>query len=740
MTAAEQLVDSLGNANWRVRQVAVDQLLIESSPLLISKVVEMVRHDHRDMARLNAAIAVLARTDVDVLPQLLELLDDPQPDVRAYTALALGERGDTRAIGRLLGVLADSNPNVQVHAIEALGKLQAAAAVDAFMGFVESDDFALAFPAVEALIAIGDSRIAHRLLPLIEHPLLDGSAIEALGRLGDDQAVVPLLNLLDKNPGAPAGQIAAAIRQIHDRQAAQSGSGAAITELVARCASPTAVEALRWATVRANASEAIGLIALLSWIPTTESEETLFDLLDRPDVRDHAVKALATRGAAVADALLERLGSSRASCRPAFIELCGVVADQRTTPWLLNCLEETDDDVLAATLHALSRIGDHRAYAPAKSLLGHESARVRQAAVNVLNALAHPDTARDMSELLRDAASPAGGAALKVAAFYGFPECIDALLALCDHPHEQVQRLAIEHLPCLDDDRVLARLEQALGSESASIRAAAAAAWEEMEPASAIGPLLRALGDEDVWVRYFAVRSLASLRDAASREETTRRLQSLATNDPAPQVRIAAVEALGGESLTTLLELAESADDDLAAAAVATLGKTGRVEAVPALVAAAGRDSSPRLQREAVRALGTTRLAEAVPSLRRAALHRNRVLAEEAIKALANVPGPESVLVLLEVAESPGKRSVAVAALRKLGDGDIKSDAIETVARQLPGLSLDLRRTLASVLGSMRSPRADALLTALLDDAEPAVRHAALVALAGRPADRKPRG
>ena len=59
-----------------------------------------------------------------------------------------------------------------------------------------SGDFFLAFPAIDALAALQDPRIAIRLVPLLNDDLVRISVIDALGRLGDDQTVAPLAELL----------------------------------------------------------------------------------------------------------------------------------------------------------------------------------------------------------------------------------------------------------------------------------------------------------------------------------------------------------------------------------------------------------------------------------------------------------------------------------------------------------------------------------------------------------------
>ena len=57
----------------------------------------------------------------------------------------------------------------------------------------------------------------------------------------------------------------------------------------------------------------------------------------------------------------------------------------------------------------------------------------------------------------------------------------------------------------------------------------------------AIDALARALRDPDPWVRYVAVRSLGSMGDRGVVPEVLETLR----NDPAPHVRLAAIDVLG---------------------------------------------------------------------------------------------------------------------------------------------------------------------------------------------------
>ncbi|MGV3486808.1 MAG: HEAT repeat domain-containing protein [Planctomycetaceae bacterium] len=709
--------DALGDPDWRKRQVAVDQLAAHRSPVVVSQLAAIIRRDHRHLSRLNAAIQVLTRTELDVVPAMLELLTDSHAEVRASAALILGEREESDAVDGLVAALGDADTNVRVYAIEALGKLRAAAAVDALIELVEDLDFDLAFPALDALAAIGDRRIAHRLIPLLQDALMQEAAIQALGMLGDEESAVCLLKWL-ADPGGTALKSAVAIHQIHQRYVSSYGSDN-IAKLVRQSGEPAMVAALRSSLGDSTVAEKRAVIAILGMLPGAAAEDALLDLLGEPELRSAVVEALSTRNTATVGALLERFGDASRDSRLGLIEVFGRIADRSPVPLLLQCLRESDEAIATGALDALARIGDAQVYPFALECLGHSSVRVRQAAVAAINALGHPSTAADVQRLLSDSSTSVCESAVKIAGYFGFAECVDALLACCDHPQERIRRAAVEHLICLDDPRTAARLERALRSDTAPVRAAAAGAFGELDADVAIPRLVEALDDSDVWVRYFAVRSLAKVDHSATHRE---KLLTLAREDSAMQVRIAAMEALPASAVAELSEFSNRTDDDLATAALKALGAIRQAVALPALIEAAASDNLRR-RAEAIRALGESGLPEAGFALSEIALRRNEPLWEEATAALAHVRSDQSIAALLAIAGRPSRRSAAKTSLNRLGE-----HAVPALSWHLHHSPLETRLVVVDVLiGTATAVQA---LEAALEDEAPAVRHRTLSGLA----------
>ncbi|XDE61578.1 HEAT repeat domain-containing protein [Arthrospira platensis BEA 1257B] len=105
-------------------------------------------------------------------------------------------------------------------------------------------------------------------------------------------------------------------------------------------------------------------------------------------------------------------------------------------------------------------------------------------------------------DLLADPNPLVRESAVRIAGYFAFENCKDRLLACTQDSEDRVCRAAIEHLPYLEDDRVLPLLVQTLAHPSASLRSAVAHAMGELENIETLPYLLQGLDDPESWVRY----------------------------------------------------------------------------------------------------------------------------------------------------------------------------------------------------------------------------------------------
>jgi len=721
--SANHLIGVLSDESWRVRRVAVDGLAKQAGASEVTDLLRALREEHHNPGVLNSALQVLALSGVDAIAPLTEFLNDAEADLRIYATLALGEQHDPRAIPALIRALNDQNANVRFHAIDSLSRLRATDAVDALTAIAESRDFFLAFPALDALAAIGDKRIAARLVPLLEDELLRTPAADALGQLGDGEVVAPLAALLNTT-GAPTRVIAQSLAALCNRYQEAYQEGAYIADLARNAIKATGAQNLISAIEAANGDELRDLVVVLGWLEGERIERALVPLLGEATARKEVVEALVRYGERVTDLLIEQLSAEDAETRKAAIVALGRIGDARAVPALVKAMTDNHDLIIPAA-GALGKIGDRRAFEALLDLISHTDAAVRQAAISAINSLGHPEMAARAIHLLNDENPYVRESAVRIAGYFGYEQCADLLLARCRDPEENVRRAAIEHIPYIEDERVLGVLAEALENETPRVRAAAAAAFAQVDSALALPYLLKGLDDSDAWVRYFAARTIGQ----HGYSESLDALIGLAEADRARQVRIAAVDALGQiggpRAVAVLASLVEAVEPDLLSAALKALGRIGHPDALPPLLETL-RSTDQTRRIKALQALGE-RGGEGVADTLQwtAAADADALVAQAAIEALARLATPEAINALITLTADAARRADSINALVHLGERNL-----EAIGRGLNHPQASVRRAVVEALGRMKFALASELLIHALDDGEASVRLAAVNALA----------
>lgn len=723
------LADRLRADDWKTRRGAVEELSRQPHPELFDAVVASLRVEHRDFNVLSSALQLLAASELDLTGPLIALMNDPDPGLRMQAALALGERQTPAAIDALIGALTDPDVNVRFHAIEALGRLRAVDAADAIADVAETEDFFLVFPAVDALARIHDPRVVPRLIPLLRRPDVTQPVADALGELGGAEAVAPLVAALhDFGQAAP---VARALARIHERYEELYAGGALIVSEFQSAITPAGAQRILDAVPSTGSDGLAGLVTVLGWLRGPAVERALARLLGHPSVRSTVIETIVRRDASagIVDVLVEQLRAADADVRLAAIAALGRIGDRRAGPALAAMLDGEQPEIVAAA-SAMARIGDPASFEPLLPLLSHEDAAVRQAAIGALNSLGHPDMASRIAGLLSSPDARLRESAVRIAGYFGYRDCIGTVIERCVDPDDSVRRAAVEHLPFLDDDRVAAQMARALDDGSPRVRAAAAQALAHVPAGDAREPLLRAAQDDDGWVRYYAVRSLGALRDAPALS----RLSQLAASDPAPHVRIAALESIGAiadpSAAGVLLQYVSHQQADLAAAALRALGSVGGEPAAAALKQAL-RSPDAALRRAAVTGLRALASSDAIDALAwTAGADGDDAVLAAAIEALGSAAARDgdassrATAVLLALTADASRREGAVAALARL-----PVTRVGAIAAGLSSPQPDVRVATIDVLARLRHPDASSALRAGLDDADAAVRAAAVTAL-----------
>jgi putative membrane-bound dehydrogenase-like protein len=171
----ETLLDLLSYGDMRIRKKAQFELVKrgKNGDAVFKKAVAQRENQ---LARIHAiwGIGQLAETDIQYANQLVDLLDDTDPEIVTQAAKVLGDRRHAVA-GEKLVVLLDetTNPRVKFYVAQALGRMKFSQAVPSLIKMIDAnndEDLYIRHAGVIALSRIGD---IESILPLTKSPERD---------------------------------------------------------------------------------------------------------------------------------------------------------------------------------------------------------------------------------------------------------------------------------------------------------------------------------------------------------------------------------------------------------------------------------------------------------------------------------------------------------------------------------------------------------------------------------------
>ncbi len=185
---------ALPNDAWFAKHLAARRVEVEGRKL--DDLLDILTTADEE-AREEAAVA-LAPWGEEAVAALTALLASADADARWWAARALAEVGGTGAVQALIGALGDADPDVRACAALALGRIGDGAAALALARCLDDESSFVSGVAADALSMIGKAALPALNEALgYERPIARLLAVQALARIGSEEAIGPLLALLE---------------------------------------------------------------------------------------------------------------------------------------------------------------------------------------------------------------------------------------------------------------------------------------------------------------------------------------------------------------------------------------------------------------------------------------------------------------------------------------------------------------------------------------------------------------
>lgn len=549
--AVPHLVRHLQSQNIGVQEAVDNALRKIGGAAAVAGVIPLLRSD--DAPIRNISMDILRDIGRDEFDALKQLLHDEDPDIRIFASDILGTSGSILAVPALCeALLRDPEVNVRYQAAVSLGTLAFPEAADCLNKAMQDEEW-VQFSVIEALIKIRAESSVNALVKALDttSDLVASMIVDALGEMGNLKAVPLLLKRIEKSPTPLRNKIVRAIVSILGKK-----SLSLLGEREQQRLGAYLLAALDDEDEEVQDAAMVGL-ASLGQAEATVAVLRLAARLD-PD-RDHERLEAAIRcigGIGFNEAVEEALSDENESTILMVVEAAADMNPAEIVPALKRIFWDKGRDAQRAIATQLARIASLEDVDFFLDLLERaEDAHVIKAALHFLG----------------HRARPAGVG--------------ERMLALLDHPYDDVKEAALEACIALQDVSLCASFRERFHSGDPLQRMMATYAMGRLDVDGNLDVLREALVDDVPDVRKVALEALAGTCPI-----TPEHLELVVPlmHDPVREVRLALVDLFGAcpeESVIGhLLEALDDEDDWVRVRAIEALGRLGRKECVTPLI------------------------------------------------------------------------------------------------------------------------------------------------------------
>ncbi|MBI4639550.1 MAG: HEAT repeat domain-containing protein [Candidatus Tectomicrobia bacterium] len=642
--------------------------------------------------RREAAEKLGQLRDTEAREALINALSDQDSGVRKRAAKALGRLGDQGAIQPLLLRL-DKDIEIRQDLILALGHLRAKEAIPRLIELLGGGEKTIRWASANALGDIGDPQVVPTLVRQLSHESDEEvriGIIEALGKLGGEEALTALTSLLEKEN-----------RRL--RKAAVQALGNI---------SQATAQPFREALEKSDKEFKEVIVKVVGEWGRKEAIPLLLPLLQDPscEIKGKSAEALGKSGKKEAlDGLSGALKDECAQVRAVSVEAIGEIVN-REVESAKHLKERTSAATRRARRGAIESLAELIVTSSDSlvSTLSDRDLKVRQAVLDTIGRIGETFTA--LVAKAKEEGDP-----------YNWAEQGSRVLT---DLYQKSGKLMIEALTHSDPDirwrsaRTLSRLRdqtaaeedravvealiRALSDKEGVVRWNVAHALGNLQVAEAAPVLTKLLTDKDDNSRWEAIEALGTLKEKNAVRLLMDLVKAGKRND-----RLLAIEALGkigdDAALPLLLEMMNIEDREVRQETSKALSGFNNPQMFPLLVKGLN-DRDPYVRRNSAEVLVQMKLKEAAKPLIASLKDEDYLIRRLAAEFFREFPDPEALESLTKTLEDEDLKvkTASIDALGKIGD----RQAVQPLILALQDHKPQVREKAAQALGLLRDQRA----------------------------------
>lgn len=571
------ILKELASENFEERHKLIEFLSSIHEEELYLNVSELLSSE--DAIVRNSSIEIMTAWGSRVLNILIDKTKSPESNQRLYAANILGEIKEHISVEALLSLLTDEESNVRFAAAEAIGKIGSKEATMPLLHYLDSrkDDPWEQFPLILTLGQLGDERAVIPLLQLAENEMLQQPVLQAIGNIADEHAIPYIFEVLRSSDSTMNSMGILAIKNIREKIKKYKLGEDNFNQVIQKQFAKMSQDEMK--IIINNLTECLehedysikpGVIFLLGLTNSPEALKTLISHYNT-DLAPEIEEGLLNLGKLNSSCLINSLDSENLTCCEIIIRLLGQLKINKALEQIIKHLEHPMPEVRVESALALGQFLKPETIPLLIKLLNDSSVDVQNAAVKTLQSFGRDIVLNDILKHLEEKTlTNIESLIVTILSELKPPVDVNEILKFASSPDFEIRRTIAQALRNYNDEEAAETLMHFLSDPHPQIREEAIRSLEDRGE-KITDALISALGDQAPWVRYCAAKALAK------QKVNEKIIDSLAIllDDNFPFVQIAAIESLGSlkadKYCDKLFEFISNPDSDISQAAIISL-------------------------------------------------------------------------------------------------------------------------------------------------------------------------